>query len=985
MCMSDEERRVCIDVLKDVELIEWKEKNAPCQKDGRTDWLCGDKCISLNDPCNSTCNWVPLYQCSVSGAEKFIKNPVVFDPISNQCLDTYNENQKPNIKAFLSNAGRLYCGKVFTACKGHFPGQCIPNNAINNNVYDCLDRSDEYVERLGESNVEADIDYNQSAKCYVPRRLANLPDSTSFYGPGMRCGAKQLCIPFSLWCRNWNILRETVYQSNYWDDKIWPQDCPLINDKVLCSNNTFWKNQNRPMSNYCEFHCKGTYPGQCISNANVCNNETRSLTPGSLNCLDYSDETCSGVNFKKCEGFGYSYCDDMKQCVHQRLVCDGIYNCDDESDELPSKCGTDKCVKPFINNSTNAPNFGLSQGFSCASLDTNVTICATVCDGNTECFGNLDEIDCQKDNIKFLIAILLFCMIITLFWNEVILRISSLLLKVTTSETKNSQVMAVDLTVGVRMMLNLECKPPTKDNFEKAILLMDQLHKSSNHSLQFEFLVSLIESSFEEQIAQNMLKMIYDLELKHHGESWIIADECIKQNLIHGKSCQTLMDVVYPGIMAKYLPDSLKTCIRFVLSIFQHWTMIWIVVPIKVFSYYIDLGKDLILLYAISIQINPSLEHVTRYSFQVVTCYSASILVPLIVNSMKIVFYELEPFYGYSQDKIKGKKAFVFRAFAILFTFFAPAFVIYRIEKLKAQMSILQLKISNNVKQEGAIQEVAALYIQVDKLQKEISTLKELLASHTKIDLVEVFFQAVLLIILYCVGFSYTNTVSGFESSFKTDKVWIYVSIFLSIKKICTASVKIQAINKNGFFGVVGSIVYGMFVIYSVSIRFLSVVMYFGIPMGLFNLLVHWYYETANVEWRGSSVKSPDLPFGYSEFNTSTGQYDFVNIEDIKEQLLSKDKEGRLLKYTGLSLGQYYAVFFSGLILHYLLVLLILRLKAIFTEEKRMNINGMYLSHVFSSIVLPEVFEDWDMAYGNNINLVDENTQNDIELDIIKV
>ena len=152
--------------------------------------------------------------------------------------------------------------------------------------------------------------------------------------------------------------------------------------------------------------------------------------------------------------------------------------------------------------------------------------------------------------------------------------------------------------------------------------------------------------------------------------------------------------------------------------------------------------------------------------------------------------------------------------------------------------------------------------------------------------------------------------------------------------------------------------------------------------MGLFNLLVHWYYETVNVEWRGSSVGSP---FGYSEFNTSTGQYDFVNIEDIKEQLLSKDKEGRLLKYTGLSLGQYYAVFFSGLIFHYLLVLLTLRLKAIFTEEKRMNINGMYLSHVFSSIVLPEVFEDWDMAHGNNISLVDENTQNDIELDIIKV
>ena len=44
MCMSDEKRRVCIDVLKDVELIEWKEKNAPCQNDSWAGWLCGNKC-----------------------------------------------------------------------------------------------------------------------------------------------------------------------------------------------------------------------------------------------------------------------------------------------------------------------------------------------------------------------------------------------------------------------------------------------------------------------------------------------------------------------------------------------------------------------------------------------------------------------------------------------------------------------------------------------------------------------------------------------------------------------------------------------------------------------------------------------------------------------------------------------------------------------------------------------------------------------------
>ena len=188
MCRSDEKRRICTD-LKDTELIEWQEKHAPCKNESWSGWLCGDKCISTNDRCNNTCYWVPQYQCSSSGAEKFIKNPVVFDPRANQCLtSSYDyENKKPNIKAFLLNAGRLYCGYVLIACKGHFPGQCIQNDEINNKVYDCLDRSDEYVQGLEGTNVKTDIDYSQFERCDVSKSV-----TPYFYGPGMRCGDKRL-------------------------------------------------------------------------------------------------------------------------------------------------------------------------------------------------------------------------------------------------------------------------------------------------------------------------------------------------------------------------------------------------------------------------------------------------------------------------------------------------------------------------------------------------------------------------------------------------------------------------------------------------------------------------------------------------------------------------------------------------------------------------------------------------------------------------
>ena len=51
---------------------------------------------------------------------------------------------------------------------------------------------------------------------------------------------------------------------------------------------------------------------------------------------------------------------------------------------------------------------------------------------------------------------------------------------------------------------------------DKAIQLVDQLHKSSNHSTQFEFLISLVSTSFEESVKNNILKMVYELELKQH-------------------------------------------------------------------------------------------------------------------------------------------------------------------------------------------------------------------------------------------------------------------------------------------------------------------------------------------------------------------------------------------------------------------------------------------------------------------------------------
>ena len=209
--------------------------------------------------------------------------------------------------------------------------------------------------------------------------------------------------------------------------------------------------------------------------------------------------------------------------------------------------------------------------------------------------------------------------------------------------------------------------------------------------------------------------------------------------------------------------------------------------------------------------------------------------------------------------------------------------------------------------------------------------------------------------------------------------------------------------SKKGFLGIVGSMVYGFYVLYSAVIRISCIIVYFSIPMGLFNLLEHWFYETANLEWRNG--------LSYSIFNTTTEIYEDTRIDDIKDKLLSKDKEGTLLKYTGLALRQYFLIFMAWIILHYLLIMVMIILKKRFgfeedneidlknihetseVEESRKTIKKTenskyhrfwrkYMTYVFSSIVVPEISDDWDKS---NVDIYNPKTDGSTENEIIEV
>ena len=109
-------------------------------------------------------------------------------------------------------------------------------------------------------------------------------------------------------------------------------------------------------------------------------------------------------------------------------------------------------------------------------------------------------------------------------------------------------------------------------------------------------------------------------------------------------------------------------------------------------------------------------------------------------------------------------------------------------------------------------------------------------------------------------------------------------------------------------------------------------------------------------------------------------------LDQIKHLLMSKDKEASVSKYTGTTLQKYFLIFILGVFLHYGTMIGFLFLKHKFhtdtskahdglelrkvkrenkTNAKKRNTSlnlftGKYLCNVFSSIVIPEISEDWD-------------------------
>jgi hypothetical protein len=176
----------------------------------------------------------------------------------------------------------------------------------------------------------------------------------------------------------------------------------------------------------------------------------------------------------------------------------------------------------------------------------------------------------------------------------------------------------------------------------------------------------------------------------------------------------------------------------------------------------------------------------------------------------------------------------------------------------------------------------------------------------------------------------------------------------MSLKKGLSVSVKVQEMNKDGFQPILGGIIYGMFALLAFMIRLGSIVLYFSVPLGLYNLLAHYQYEYNGFQWNEDALDRM-----YNGIGEQSENVYLANVTYTEKGPIS------ITKYTGLSMKSYYVIFLFGMLAHFLLMFIKSindTSKLTNQSEKKFSLKNWFFPvlRAFTSFVLPEVSTDWD-------------------------
>ena len=120
----------------------------------------------------------------------------------------------------------------------------------------------------------------------------------------------------------------------------------------------------------------------------------------------------------------------------------------------------------------------------------------------------------------------------------------------------------------------------------------------------------------------------------------------------------------------------------------------------------------------------------------------------------------------------------------------------------------------------------------------------------------------------------------------------LIIFILLTGRKVLIVCLHVQQVSKHGFQTMFGKLLLGLHIITAAVVRVGAVVLYFAVPLGMFEFLIHYKYETTNTPWREE--------LAYSVFKIDMQEYETIFLSNITSELLTSRS---VTHYIGFELG----------------------------------------------------------------------------------
>ena len=204
-----------------------------------------------------------------------------------------------------------------------------------------------------------------------------------------------------------------------------------------------------------------------------------------------------------------------------------------------------------------------------------------------------------------------------------------------------------------------------------------------------------------------------------------------------------------------------------------------------------------------------------------------------------------------------------------------------------------------------------------------------------------------------------TPTTGGLKTIFKkTNLTYLLLSIGWSLKTCISLHVKALALEKP-YFPISSMIVSYLWTSVAAFKRMLVLVIYFAPGVGMFNLLHHIRFEQIPFAVRKHRRRS----FNDSLFLQNSTNYLWKDIDRWNYKDPSNPTPPSYIAYTGLSVGEFFGIFWLILALHTYSNIII---KLISSQRFRREASAIEMfSHGLESCYLPMPWKDWDDGVGS--------------------